>query len=125
LDYQYWLEFGALGVACVSLGLTYLRTARMQGSERQRVRALEDAIVKLATAESVAALASRLDALEGEVKLVATTLTKVAVIDVKLDGLDRLVTRELDAIMHALRGLESRHVEGQVGSPRGRRAASG
>lgn len=124
MDYQSWLEFGALGVACASLGLTYLRTARMQGGERQRVRALEDAIVKLATAESVAALASRLDALEGEVKLVATTLTRVAVIDVKLDGLDRLVTRELDAIMNALRGLERRHAEGQV-APRGRRAATG
>jgi hypothetical protein len=105
-DFQSWLEFAALGVACASLGMTYLRTARMQGSERQRIRALEDAFLKLATAESVAALASRLDALEGEVKLVATALTKVAVIEVKLDGLDRLMMRETESIRFALRELQ-------------------
>jgi hypothetical protein len=97
----------------------------MQGSERQRIRALEDAIVKLATAESVAALASRLDALEGEVKLVATALTKVAVIEAKLDGLDRLMTREADAIKHALQGLEGRHADITGRVARGRRAATG
>ncbi len=103
-----WLEFGALGVACLSLGLTYLRTARLQGSERQRIRALEDAIQRLATAESVAALATRLDALEGEVKIVATALTKVAVIESKLDGLDRLMMIELDELKYMLRGMDGR-----------------
>jgi hypothetical protein len=108
MDFQSWLEFAALGVACASLWLTYLRTARMQGSERQRIRALESAIIKLATAESVAALATRLDALEGEVKLVATALTKVAVIESKLDSLDRLMMRETDEIKHSLRALKAR-----------------
>jgi hypothetical protein len=108
MDFQSWLEFAALGVACASLAMTYLRTARMQGSERQRIRALEEAIEKLATAESVAALATRLDGLEGEVKLVATALTKVAVIEAKLDSLDRLMMREMNEVKHVLRGLEDR-----------------
>jgi hypothetical protein len=125
MDYQPWLEFAALGVASASLAMTYLRTARMQGGERQRVKALEDSFQKLATAESVAALASRLDALEGEVRLIATALAKVAVIDVRLDGLDRLMSTQLEAISHALRGLEGRPFDAPSGGSRGRRATAG
>lgn len=101
-----WFGAGALVVAFASLLTAWLRTARTQGGERQRVRALEDAILRLATAESVAALATRLDALESEVKLIASALTKIAVIEAKLDGLDRLMTRETDELKHTLRGLE-------------------
>jgi len=120
-----WFGAGALVVAFASLVMAWLRTARIQGGERQRVRALEEAILRLATAESVAALATRLDALEGEVKLVASALTKVAVIEAKLDGLDRLMTRETDEIKHTLRALEPHGMAATGPERRGRRVSPG
>jgi hypothetical protein len=108
---ELWIDLGALSVAGVSLLMTYVRTARMHGGDRQRIKFAEDAIAKLAAAESVTALAARIDDLEGDVKLVAAALTKVAVIEAKLDGLDRLMTRETDEIKHTLRGLETRSLD--------------
>jgi hypothetical protein len=58
-----------------------------------------------------------------EVKLVASALTKVAVIESKLDGLDRLMTREMDEIKHTLRGLEPHGLAVAGPERRGRRAS--
>ena len=105
-----WIDVGALAVAALSVLMSYLRTARLQGSDRQRIKSVEDAIGRVASVDSVSALATRIDDLEGEVKLVSTALTKIAVIDVKLDALDRLMSRETDEIKRSLRGLEARSV---------------
>lgn len=110
-----WIDLGALLVAGASLLMTYIRTARLQGGDRQRIKSVEDLVVKLATAESMEALATRVEMLEGDIKLVATALTKVAVIETKLDGLDRLMTRETDEIKHSLRGLEKRSFDPLLG----------
>lgn len=62
--------------------------------------------MKSAAADSVAAAASRLDALECQVKQVAGALKKIGVIE---ETLDRLVTREIDEIKHAPRGHATAH----------------
>lgn len=119
---ELWIDVSALVIAAASLLMTYIRTARLQGSDRQRIRQVEEGVAKLASAESLAALAGRVEDLEGDVKLVATALTKVAVIETKLDGLDRLVMRETEEIKHSLRLLETRSFE--PGPPRGRRSSA-
>jgi hypothetical protein len=116
-----WLELGALAVAGASLAVTYLRGARMQGAERQRVRTLEAAIAKLASSEGLAGLALRFEALEAEVKLLGAEAARIAVIDSKLDGLDRLVSRDLDEIKTSVRALQDR----PPAAARARRAAAG
>ncbi len=103
-----WLNYGALAVAAASLLATFLRTARVQGADRQRIAALEGRAAGLATAESLIAVASRVEELEREVKTVTRALNQVGIIATKVDGLDRLVTREMDEIKHTLRKLEER-----------------
>ena len=106
-----WFSAGALLIASLALGTAFLRTARMQGGDRQRIKAAEDAIGRLASGDALAALALRVTDLEGDVKLVASALAKVAVIDAKLDALDRLMSRETDEIKRSLRGLEARRFD--------------
>lgn len=67
--------------------------------------------------------ATRIEALV--VDPVAVRKVQHGVYKAKLDGLDRLMTRETDEIKHALRGLEGRHsdITGRVA--RGRRTAPG
>lgn len=105
---QMWIDLAALAVATASFVTAYVRTIRLQGADRQRIKSTEDAIARLATAASVEALSVRVGDLEGDLKLVATALTKVAVIESKLDGLDRLMMRETDEIKYTLRALEKR-----------------
>lgn len=118
-----WLGLGALGVSGVGLAMTYLRTARMQGSDRQRIKSLEDGASKLASLESVAALGGRLNEVETEMHTFGNAMTKVAVIETKVDGLDRLMTRELDEIKHSLRSLTSRSFDPSLTPPRRRPTA--
>ncbi len=106
-----WFSAGALLVAGLALGTAFLRTARMQGGDRQRIKASEEAIGRLASADALAALGSRVSDLESDVKLVASAIAKVAVIDAKLDALDRLMSRETDEIKRSLRGLEARRFD--------------
>jgi hypothetical protein len=103
-----WLNYAALAVAAASLAATFLRTARTQGADRQRIAALEARAENLATAESLFAVGARVDDLERAVKEVNRTLNQVGIIATKVDGLDRLVTREMDEIKHTLRKLEER-----------------
>lgn len=114
---------GALLVSAAGLGMTYMRTARMQGSDRQRIKALEDVVTKLATFESVVALGGRLSEVESEMHTFGNAMTKVAVIETKVDGLDRLMTRELDEIKHSLRSLTSRSFDPSLTPPRRRPTA--
>ena len=55
----------------------------------------------------------------------AKNLTKVAVIEAKLDGLDRLMTRETDEIKHTLRALEPHGMAATGPERRGRRVSPG
>lgn len=103
MDINGWIGLGAAIIAGLGLLMTYMRTARMQGGDRARLKAVEDLCLKLATVESVSAQGRRIDDLEKEVQQVANALTKLAVLETKLDGLDRLMTRELDEIKHSLR----------------------
>lgn len=123
MNHETWIDIAALVVAAASLAMTFIRTARLQGADRQRIRTMEEASAKLASAESLEALALRIEELEGDAKLVAAALTKVAVIDTKLDGLDRLVMRETEAIRHSLRVLEARSLDPAPG--RSRRSGGG
>ena len=95
----------------------------MQGADRQRLKAVEEALARHASAESVGALAGRMDELEHDLKQIAAALSKVAVVETKLDGLDRLMTRELDEIKHSLRGIQARGFDPPA--TRSRRAAPG
>lgn len=123
MAHDFWIDIAALVVAAASLAMTFIRTARMQGGDRQRIRSVEEAAAKLASSESLDALATRVEELEGDAKLVAAALTKVAVIDAKLDGLDRLVMRETEAIRISLRVLEARSFDPAPG--RSRRSTGG
>ena len=103
-----WLNYGALAIAAASLATSFLRTAGVQGADRQRIAALEGLAAHLATGEGLTAIAIRVDDLERAVKEVNRTLNQVGIIATKVDGLDRLVTREMDEIKHTLRKLEER-----------------
>jgi hypothetical protein len=102
------LNYAAIAIAAASLATSVLRTARVQGADRQRIAALEGWAASLATGESVTAIGQRVDELELAVKEVNRTLNQVGIIATKVDGLDRLVTREMDEIKHTLRKLEER-----------------
>jgi len=103
-----WLNYAALAIAAASLATSFLRTARVQGADRQRIAGLEGLAAHLATGEGLVALGARVDDLERAVKEVNRTLNQVGIIATKVDGLDRLVTREMDEIKHTLRKLEER-----------------
>ena len=88
--------------------LAYLALNRSVPQPRQRIAALEGRAANLATGESLFAIGARVDDLERAVKEVNRTLNQVGIIATKVDGLDRLVTREMDEIKHTLRKLEER-----------------
>jgi len=106
-----WFSAGALLISALAFGTVLLRTARIQGGDRQRIAATEDAIARLASTEALSALTLRVGDLEGDVKLVASAIAKVAVIDAKLDALDRLMSRETEEIKRSLRGLEAQRFD--------------
>ncbi len=109
----------ALLIASIGLWRASWRDARLVGGDRQRLKRLEDERAGLATAESVGAIAGRVAELEGEVKQAAAAMTEVMVIKTKLDGLDRLVTSQLDEIKTTLRRLEERSFAAQKSARRG------
>lgn len=99
-------ESSAIGMSIVGIFAAFWNWARRTGSQTTRINAIEHTISGLATNESVTALSDRLVTLEETVKQASTTMTEVRVFATKLEGLDRLVTRELDEIKHSLRRIE-------------------
>ena len=98
-----WVNYAALAVAAASLLTSYLRTAKLQGADRQRIAALEDRCAALASDESVASDRKRIDDLERQMREVLTSLGAVGVLAESVKGLDRLVTVQLDEIKWSLR----------------------
>jgi Flp pilus assembly protein TadB len=114
---QEWLNIAAVIIAAVALLTSFIRTARVQGADRQRIEAVEGRLTNLATIESVTALACRVDDQERDLKEMSQALNQVGIIATKVDGLDRLVTREMDEIKHTLRKLEERSFSPAPGRP--------
>jgi uncharacterized membrane protein len=114
---QDWLNYGSLAVAALALLTSFLRTARVQGADRQRLKVIEDRQANLATVESVTALVGRVDEQERDLKEMTQAMNQVGIIATKVDGLDRLVTREMDEIKHTLRKLEERSFSPAPGRP--------
>ncbi|MDR3513882.1 MAG: hypothetical protein P4L73_19765 [Caulobacteraceae bacterium] len=98
-------------LSATSVMMTYVRTARLQGADRQRIATVERALAQHASSESVTAMGGRIDELEADVKQVAAAMTRIAVIETQLTGLDRLMTRDMDELKHSLRRLEERSFE--------------
>lgn len=105
---QEWVNYASFAIAALALLTTFIRTARVQGADRQRLTALEARVLNLATTESVSGLSTRVDDQERDLKEMSQALNQVGIIATKVDGLDRLVTREMDEIKHTLRKLEER-----------------
>jgi type II secretory pathway component PulJ len=98
-----WVNYAALAVAAASLLTSYLRTAKLQGADRQRIAALEARCAALASDEAVASDRKRIDDLERQMREVLTSLGAVGVLAESVKGLDRLVTVQLDEIKWSLR----------------------
>lgn len=98
-------EWAAVAVSCVSLlGACFavLKVAFQQGQSAQRQDDLE----------------KRMGAAEGKIDQLEQAVASVPVILEKINGLDRMMTRDLDEVKHALRNL-------QMGTQSRRRSAGG
>lgn len=117
-DFAGW---GALAVSAASFWMSYSRSQRLQGEDRQKLTQLETALRQHASSESVVNLGGRLDELEADVKQVAGALAEVRVVKEMVIGLDRLVTTQLDEIKHSLRRFEERSFDPASPAAPGRR----
>jgi type II secretory pathway component PulJ len=97
------VNYAALAVAAASLLTSYLRTAKLQGADRQRIATLEARCAALASEEAVASSRKRIEDLERQMREVLTSLGAVGVLAESVKGLDRLVTVQLDEIKWSLR----------------------
>lgn len=85
-------EWASLAVSLAALGgcaWTAAKVAYGRGAEDQRQRDLE----------------KRMDAAENRIGKLEDAMARVPVIEEKLTGMDRMVTRDLDEVKHALRNL--------------------
>lgn len=85
-------EWASLAVSLAALGgcaWTAAKVAYGRGAEDQRQRDLE----------------KRMDAAEARIGKLEDAMSRVPVIEEKLTGMDRMMTRDLDEVKHALRNL--------------------
>lgn len=106
MELTQWAAILAVLVSLASVAMSLLRSARLAGADQQRVESLEHAVGNLATAESVLSNRTRIDTLEHRVKNIDQALNQVGVLAANLQGLDRLVTQQLDEIKYTLRRLD-------------------